>query len=88
MFSLLFNFDFDPLKDHCPGPLLNVFSPGFSEALLSFAFDIVTFVSCLGLPVSTFDILVGVSVFLVLVLFLRISDGVFKVHRVLSVFDS
>ena len=76
------------MNDHCPGPLLNVFSPGFSAALSSFAFDIGTFVTCLGLPVSTFDIFVGVSVFLVLVLFLCMRDGVFKAHEVLSVFDS
>ena len=88
MFSLFFIFVLDPLNDHCPGPLLSVFSSGFSKALLSFDFAIGTFVTCLGLPVSTFDIFVGVSVFLVLVLFLRISDGVFKADEIMSVFDS
>ena len=75
-------FDFEPLNDHCLGPLLNVFTPGFSEALLSFAFDIGTFVTCLGLPVSTFDLVIEMLVF-ILVLFLRIRDGVFKAHKVL-----
>ena len=88
MFSLFLIFDFDSLNDHCPGPLLNVFRPGFSEALLSFAFDIGTFVTCLGLPVSTFDSIIDMSVFFILVLFLRVRDGVFRAHEVLSGFGS
>jgi hypothetical protein len=76
------------LKDHFLGPLLNVFSSEVSADLIAFTFDIDTFVTGFGLPVSTFDLFLGVSVFLILVLFVRIRDGVFKAHKVLSVFDS
>ena len=67
---------------------MNVFDSGFSAALLSFAFVIGTFVTCLGLLVSTFDLVIEMLVFFILVLFLLIRDGVFKAHKLLSLFDS